>query len=315
MKADNLIIQKINETFHKNTTKLIVSLIVMLLINSLIASLVLGVSSIMPVFSLFTAFGSVFVSLVLYYGLSVIFGNFYLGKPTIIGDLFIGLKDSRRILNISLIVLGITFAIMFVIFVPLVFYGMSMIDIQTEQGMTDFSSFSMELAIYMLFITMGIMALFGIPRAMLFPVMHNNPNIKLKEALKQSRQLLKGKVFKFIWFCIKSCKVPLLIYVVSFGLGFVLLTGFFASILSLISTISFYYSLIYVILSINAYYYELVGYSENQESEEKSEILQIGENPLLIEENQERESEKGETFDSEANLEKTPTENHPTEEV
>ena len=55
--------------------------------------------------------------------------------------------------------------------------------------------------------------------------------------------------------------------------------------------------------------------SENQESEEKSEILQIGENPLLIEENQERESEKGENFDSEANLEKTPTENHPTEEV
>ena len=125
MKADNLIIQKINETFHKNTTKMIVSLIVMLLINSLIASLVLGVSSIMPVFSLFTAFGSVFVSLVLYYGLSVIFGNFYLEKPTIIGDLFIGLKDSRRLINISLIVLGITFAIMVVIFVTLVYHKKS----------------------------------------------------------------------------------------------------------------------------------------------------------------------------------------------
>ena len=315
MKADNLIIQKINETFHKNTTKMVVSLIVMLLINSLIASLVLGVSSIMPLISLFTAFGSVFVSLVLYYGLSVIFGNFYLGSPTIIGDLFVGLKDSRRILNISLIVLGITFAIMFVIFVPLVFYGISMIDIQTEQGMADFTTFSMELAIYMLFITMGTMALIGIPRAMLFPVMHNNPNIKLKEALKQSRQLLKGKVFKFVWFCIKSCKVPLLIFVVSFGLGFVILTSFFASILSLISTISFYYFLIYLILSINAYYYELVGYSETQESEGNSTILQIGENPLLIEEIREKEIENRENLDSEATLDKNPTENQTAEDL
>ena len=43
-------------------------------------------------------------------------------------------------------------------------------------------------------------------------------------------------------------------------------------------TALFYITGIYLIFAINAYYYELIGYTENQEIEEITEILQIEEN-------------------------------------
>jgi hypothetical protein len=294
---------------------MIISLIFMLIINSIVGTVVIATTLTMtstPAVPIVLGWVVTLISLLLYYGFSVILGNFYQGKPTRIGDLFIGTKDNVRM---SILTLLIFFGILLSFTAVMFAVGFCFFDITTEAGFAQFQDFYINNSLYGLLLIFGLFAIMAIPHVFLFPVMHNNHNLKLREALKQSRKLLKGRFFKFILFCIKAAKIPLTITVVSLAAGFFVTNELLASILSLAFTIGFYYLLIYVILSINAYYYELVGYSENQESEEKSEILQIGENPLLIEENQERESEKGETFDSEANLEKTPTENQPTEEV
>ena len=137
MRADNLIIEKINQTFFKNLTKMAVSLIFMLIINSLIGGIVMGTTMILmqPSTALLLLWLVVLVSLFLYYGFSVILGNFYQEKPTIIGDLFIGRKDNRRLIFITLIIMGIFIATIFIFLFFLLFYGLKKYDLNTESGL------------------------------------------------------------------------------------------------------------------------------------------------------------------------------------
>lgn len=293
MRADNLIIEKINQTFYKNLTKMAVSLIFMLIINSLIGGIVMGTTMILmqPSTALLLLWLVVLVSLFLYYGFSVILGNFYQEKPTIIGDLFIGKKDNRRLIFITLIIMGIFVAVIFIFLFFLLFYGLKKYDLNTESGLNSLQELgfnSMLFAVGGVFLFMFILAL---PHALLFPTMANNPKLKLKEVLRESRQLLKGRFFKFIWFCIKAGKYPLITAILSLGLSFAIPNEFVVSILDFVFTISFYYLVIYVILSINAYYYELTakddeflgieedsGTLENQEMLENQENLEKTEN-------------------------------------
>lgn len=299
MKSDNLIIDKINETFYKNLTKMAVSLIFMLIINSIIGGIVMGITMILmqPSTAMLLLWLVVLVSLLLYYGFSVILGKFYQGKPTIIGDLFIGRKDNIRLVFIALIVLGIFIAVIFIFLFFLMFYGLKKYDLNTESGLNSLQELgfnSMLFAVGGVFLFMFILAL---PHALLFPTMANNPKLKLKEVLRESRQLLKGRFFKFIWFCIKAGKYPLITAFLSLGLSFAIPNEFIVSILDFVFTISFYYLVIYVILSINAYYYELTakddeflgiedgsGTLENQEILESEENLEKTENPSEEEE-------------------------------
>lgn len=262
MKADNLIIQKINDTFLQHRTKMIISLVFMLIINSIVGTLVIATTLTMtstPAVPMILGWIVTDISLLLYYGFSVILGNFYQGKPTRIGDLFIGTKDNKRMAILTLIIFyGILLSFIAIMFA----IGLSFFDISTEAGFTEFQDFYIKYGLYALVLVFGIFAIIAIPHAFLFPVMHNNHNLKLREALKQSRQLLKGRVFKFIWFCIKAGKTPLTITFVSFAVGFFVTNEALASVLGLVFTIGFYYLLIYVILSMNAYYYELTSKEE-----------------------------------------------------
>lgn len=262
MKADNLIIQKINDTFLQHRTKMIISLVFMLIINSIVGTVVIATTLTMtstPAVPMILGWIVTDISLLLYYGFSVILGNFYQGKPTRIGDLFIGTKDNKRMAILTLIIFyGILLSFIAIMFA----IGLSFFDISTEAGFTEFQDFYIKYGLYALVLVFGIFAIIAIPHAFLFPVMYNNHNLKLREALRQSRQLLKGRVFKFLWFCIKAGKTPLTITVVSFAAGFFVTNEALASVLGLVFTIGFYYLLIYVILSMNAYYYELTSKEE-----------------------------------------------------
>ena len=241
---------------------MIISLVFMLIINSIVGTVVIATTLTMtstPAVPMILGWIVTDISLLLYYGFSVILGNFYQGKPTRIGDLFIGTKDNKRMAILTLIIFyGILLSFIAIMFA----IGLSFFDISTEAGFTEFQDFYINYGLYALVLVFGIFAIIAIPHAFLFPVMHNNHNLKLREALKQSRQLLKGRVFKFIWFCIKAGKTPLTITVVSFAAGFFVTNEVLASVLGLVFTIGFYYLLIYVILSMNAYYYELTSKEE-----------------------------------------------------
>lgn len=264
MKADKLIIEEMNNVAYKNLPKMVVSLLLMVVINGVIGSLITTALSL---------FGNVAVcmgllwlvvysSLFLYYGFSSILGNFYTKKPTYLGDLFCGRKDNRRLINISAIVLIVLFVVVLASTIFLFVMGKNIADSNSEEFLLEMQNKSLIFAMSALLIIFLGMILYGIPRAMLFPSMYNNPKMKFKEVLSYSRELLEGKVFKFIWFCIKACKIPLITSIVSMSLTFFVSNYFIYSIAETVFIISFYYTIIYIILSINAYYYELTAKKE-----------------------------------------------------
>ena len=264
MKADKLIIEEMNNVAYKNLPKMVVSLLLMVVINGVIGSLITTALSL---------FGNVAVcmgllwlvvysSLFLYYGFSSILGNLYTKKPTYLGDLFCGRKDNRRLINISAIVLIVLFVVVLASTIFLFVMGKNIADSNSEEFLLEMQNKSLIFAMSALLIIFLGMILYGIPRAMLFPSMYNNPKMKFKEVLSYSRELLEGKVFKFIWFCIKACKIPLITSIVSMSLTFFVSNYFIYSIAETVFIISFYYTIIYIILSINAYYYELTAKKE-----------------------------------------------------
>ena len=264
MKADKLIIEEMNNVAYKNLPKMVVSLLLMVVINGVIGSLITTALSL---------FGNVAVcmgllwlvvysSLFLYYGFSSILGNLYTKKPTYLGDLFCGRTDNRRLINISAIVLIVLFVVVLASTIFLFVMGKNIADSNSEEFLLEMQNKSLIFAMSALLIIFLGMILYGIPRAMLFPSMYNNPKMKFKEVLSYSRELLEGKVFKFIWFCIKACKIPLITSIVSMSLTFFVSNYFIYSIAETVFIISFYYTIIYIILSINAYYYELTAKKE-----------------------------------------------------
>ena len=264
MKADKLIIEEMNNVAYKNLPKMVVSLLLMVVINGVIGSLITTALSL---------FGNVAVcmgllwlvvysSLFLYDGFSSILGNLYTKKPTYLGDLFCGRKDNRRLINISAIVLIVLFVVVLASTIFLFVMGKNIADSNSEEFLLEMQNKSLIFAMSALLIIFLGMILYGIPRAMLFPSMYNNPKMKFKEVLSYSRELLEGKVFKFIWFCIKACKIPLITSIVSMSLTFFVSNYFIYSIAETVFIISFYYTIIYIILSINAYYYELTAKKE-----------------------------------------------------
>ena len=258
MLDEKKIIEKINQTFQKNLSKMIVSLFFVLIINSLISAFVLNFAMLSgSSLSMLILGFSVFLSVFLYYGFSHILGNFYQGKRTIIGDLFVGKQDIKRLVFITLGIIALEFSVVFVFLLCIISYGIKRFDIFTQEGLIGLSELTMNYLSYFAIGFLAVMILIGIPRAMLFPTMLNNPELSFPKALKESRKLLKGKVFKFIWFCVKVGKLPLMIMVVSFVADFFINNSVISSVLGFVTSISSYYLLIYVILSINAYYYEL----------------------------------------------------------
>ena len=264
MKADKLIIEEMNNVAYKNLPKMAVSLILMLIINGIIGSLIKTALSL---------FGNVAVcmgllwlvvysSLFLYYGFSAILGNFYQKKPTYLGDLFCGRKDNRRLINISAIVLIVLFVVILASTIFMFVMGKNIAESNSEEFLLEMQNKTLIFAFSVLLIIFLGMIIYGIPRAMLFPAMYNNPKMKFKEVLTYSRELLDGKVFKFIWFCLKACKIPLLTSIVSMIIYFVVSNSFIFSIAEIIYLFSFYYTIINIILSINAYYYELTAKEE-----------------------------------------------------
>ena len=297
LRAEKIIIEKINQTFQKNLSKMIVSLFFVLIINSFISAFVLNFAMLSgSSLSLLILGLSIFLSVFLYYGFSHILGNFYQGKRTIIGDLFVGKQDIKRLVFITLGIIALEFSVVFVFLLCIISYGIKRFDIFTQEGLVGLSELTMN---YLPYFAMGfliVMILIGIPRAMLFPTMLNNPELSFTKAMKESRKLLKGKVFKFIWFCVKVGKLPLIITLVSFVIDFFINNSVISSVLGFVTSISSYYLLIYVILSINAYYYELtakeeefLGIEDVSGSLENQEILESEENLEKTENSSEEE--------------------------
>ncbi len=89
-----------------------------------------------------------------------------------------------------------------------------------------------------------------------FPILYHEPDITVRQALKKSRLLLKKKNFKLIWFCLRCSLYPILAAVVCFVGTLFINIDFLLTVVSLLFQVAFYFSIIVIMLSVNAFYYE-----------------------------------------------------------
>ena len=280
MKSHKEMIKEINQCVRKNFSKILVSSLITVIFSFVIKilSTVLTLTSFSLILGLVLEFFTIYVTVFLYYGLSVIIGNFYKNKPTILGDLLAGRQDSKRICGLSLRLFGLIFLSTFIVSTTI----MSLLldpttGITVEYLETIFDAISKySYVVYILLI------LFCVSNLLIFPVMYNNKNQQIRAALQESRRLIKRRILNFIWFYIKTAKLPLLAIIGLYILGYFVPETL--SVIVYVENALYYIAGLYLIFAINAYYYELVGYSENKAAEEVFETLQIGENTPLMEE-------------------------------
>lgn len=276
MKTNKEILEKIKQCVKKNLLKIAVVLVFMIGIQFLVNFVVsfVFVITFNPLFVLILGVFSVFALFFLCYGFSYILGNFYRNKATIIGDLFVGKKDIKRIFLISLCVIGIMFVVL------LITMSIMIYKLLQDHGLTmdiDFillEELALNTSVIGLLVSFGIMIIIGLPFLLLFPVMEKNQSHRLKDALKESRELLKKRVFKLVFLIIRVGFFPIIAYILFFVLGFKVIESdnqFLTSLLSFGQQISLYMFFIITILSINAYYYELTGLDDFVGIEENTE--------------------------------------------
>ena len=92
--------------------------------------------------------------------------------------------------------------------------------------------------------------------AFVFPILFHEPEITVRQAMKKSRLLLKKKNFKLIWFCIRCSFYPILATVVCYVATLFIKVDILLTIVSLLYQVALYFSIIVIILSVNAFYYE-----------------------------------------------------------
>ena len=92
--------------------------------------------------------------------------------------------------------------------------------------------------------------------AFVFPILYHEPEITVRQALKKSRLLLKKKNFKLIWFCLRCSLYPILAAVVCYVGTLFINVDFLLTVVSLLFQVAFYFSIIVIMLSVNAFYYE-----------------------------------------------------------
>lgn len=92
--------------------------------------------------------------------------------------------------------------------------------------------------------------------AFVFPILYHERDITVRQALKKSRLLLKKKNFKLIWFCLRCSLYPILAAVVCYAATFFIEIELLLAVVSLLFQVAFYFSIIVIMLSVNAFYYE-----------------------------------------------------------
>lgn len=266
--TDKQINHDIHSVIMTNLTKIIPTILLMYFITFVGQMLVmLGLLSTQSIiFSLVALVAVQFIVVFFYYGLSILLGKFYTNNHPIIGDLFAGKSDVKRLLLISVRLCVVLLIAVIVVFIPYTIYMLSNyspeagipMPVETAPGENFFNYFTENpylLAVFAFpFLILGLVIL---PNSLIFPVMFENPKITLGEALKQSRNLLKGKVFKFLWLCIKTTIIPVLVWALCFALTFFVTNDFFLPFIDLLSTVALYYAIICVLLASNAYYINL----------------------------------------------------------
>lgn len=259
---------RVRETVRARLSLIVVSLVVLIFTSTILSSVLLS-----PILSLSMAGTSTTVSfflaaLAMYlscaiifflvYGFSIILGRFYRNEPAVIGYMIWGFRDWKRMSLLSLFASIILFAATFIVVVPVSMYlTLSVETVTDESVMASFNSFIMAIPLILLAVTAIVLPVF-MPFMFSFPIMFHERDLKLFGVFKKSRALLKGRKWRLFCFAMKCALYPLMTCAVCLAATFLLPEeSSLSSLAGLVFSVSLYYCLVYIVLAVIAYYYEL----------------------------------------------------------
>lgn len=258
---------QVRETVRARLSLIVVSLIVLIFASTILSSVLLA-----PILTLSMTGPSVIISFILtvlalylscaiiiflVYGFSIILGRFYRNEPAVLGYLAWGVRDWKRMSLVSLFASIIIFAALFIVAIPTMWI-MKEFDTSTEEGvMQMINSFAIMLPVILLVITAMVLPAF-MPFMFTFPIMFHEKNMKLSDVFRKSRALLKGRKWRLFCFAMRCAMYPFVTCVVCLaGLFLLPAESSLGSLMGLVFSVSFYYCLVYIVLAVIAYYYEL----------------------------------------------------------
>lgn len=262
-----------------------VSLVFLIDSGSLFSSAMLLLSSVL----------SEVVTVFLMYGFFVLLGRFYREEHAVIGYLFQAFRDWKRMTIVTLLVCAVTVSLAFLTAFPSLkiiqhYKGeeiktlvleeianakaaaetgnasdagvlgtdgaaVAEIDAVTAIAMRMYDEFIKYLPFFLVpYLILFVLIL--VRYAFVFPILYHERDITVRQALKKSRLLLKKKNFKLIWFCLRCSLYPILAAVVCYAATFFIEVELLLAVVSLLFQVAFYFSIIVIMLSVNAFYYE-----------------------------------------------------------
>lgn len=241
--------KQIQQTIQDNFPHIIISVVIMMIASAiltlpLVLLLYFSVGDTPAVtdfpaatvaISLVIGYLSMLVSVFLTYGLSVLLGRFYRKERAVIGHLFWGIRDMKRLSLIPLLLYIIILA------VSLLFaFGCTyLMEIEAPE----------QIITMVLIPVVLVIMLVIFPYLYTFCIMYESPKLSFWAVLKQSRRMLKKKKWSLFCFCLSMIRLPLAVMFVS---AIMLVT---VGVGALPCRIAFYFILIYLLLAWNALYY------------------------------------------------------------
>lgn len=293
MRSTQELLTRVRETVRARLSLIVVSLVVLIFASTLLSSILLS-----PILSLSMAGTSTVVAFVLaalamylscaiiiflVYGFSIILGRFYRREPAVIGYLIWGFRDWKRMSLLSLFVSIILFAATFIVVVPVSLYLTASLETVSEETVVaSFNAFIMAIPLILLAVTAIVLPVF-MPFMFSFPILFHERKMKLFGVFKKSRALLKGRKWRLFCFAMKCALYPLLTCAVCLAATFLLPEeSALASLAGLVFSVSLYYCLVYIVLAVIAYYYELADPDTLCIAGLTDSAASVGSDPLFV---------------------------------
>lgn len=224
MESQDELLQKVRLCMTRNIAKLAIAMLLIGIITSFIVSFSMTPVAVSIIFgNLSTAslasflFFSILINAITYilqYGFFVLVLFLYRNQQAVLGHLFTGFRDFKRAFLVGLVFTLISVIVMF-IFAFILSFGMASVLVARREPINyrDNMTFVMSVLLGVVLIVLAVMYLrYGF----VWFIMIDQPDLKVREAFKQSAVLTKGKRLNFILFCIKSAGLFLLIGLIAF---------------------------------------------------------------------------------------------------
>jgi hypothetical protein len=225
MSGDKELARAVSACFRKNLLKTVVTQCALLVshiaaVSVFMTFMLVLPDSVMMILGFPLMFAACVLVMVFQYGFAVILYKLWTFKPAVIGDLWSGMRDFRRLGGAAALFVLIELGCMLAVTVVFLALGLAP-DFSAAAPAGDSAALGLEPQLKSMFF---LAAIFGallllciLPFAFVWFLLHDNPGMRARAAFFASARLLKGKKLRLVFLVARSCGVFLALALVIYG--------------------------------------------------------------------------------------------------